>query len=157
MLGVEHIRAMTTDFELSIQIKLFVIISLYIAILYLLATKETGNGDCELLANSKPQYIKAADTGIRLSFDRQKYDMFKSSLDYDNDIPSSKKNDKLPVYLRKNIEKIVEVGGHVKEKAETGCESINKKINEFDNLVKICTKLLFNTYISNPHIISLKI
>lgn len=151
---------MTTDFELSIQIKLFVIIAFCIAILYLLTTKETENGDCELVVDSKPHYIKAADTEIRLSFDRQKYDMFKSSLDYDNEIPSSKKNDKLPGYLRKNIEKIVEVGGYVKEtimSAETDSEVVNKKINEFNNLVKVCTKLLFNTYISNPHIISLKI
>lgn len=154
------------NFELSIQIKLFVIIVLCLFILYFLTTKKE-EPDCEIITEVptdnkiyKPQTIKAEDTVIRLPFDKVKYEMFKSSLDYDNSIPSSKKNDKLPEYLRKNIEKIVESGTSITldlAANSSANEKTNKKISEFNNLVKVCEKLLMNTYISNPHIISLKI
>lgn len=157
---------MTTGIELSIQIKLFVIIVLCLCILYFLTTS-TEEPDCETMPVEqsaakiyKPQAVRAEDTVIRLPFDKVKYEMFKSSLDYDTNIPSSKKNDKLPEYLRKNIEKIVEVGTSISvdlTASSSTSENTNKKISDFNNLVKVCEKLLMNTYISNPHIISLKI
>ncbi len=149
--------------ELTIQLKLFIIIVLCICILTLLVFKKDKScPDIEPIAQINTQLAEAikppqqkVQQEISLIFDKEKYNVFRLSLDYDTNIPVEKKRDKLPQSLRKNIEKIVDSGDLIQQ--PLSILEKNKKIIEFNNLVKTCMHIMNSVYISNPHLISLKI
>ena len=85
------------------------------------------------------------------------------SLDYNNKVD---KKDMLSSSIKKNIEKLVEIGQTIEkniknsleiQKNKTLSEEFNQSVDRYNNLEGILFKLIESSYISNPHLISIKI
>ncbi len=82
------------------------------------------------------------------------------SIDYENKIPKEKSKDKISNNLKKNIDKLVDIGMYIKNTDKSNIKDIisfNKKIDEYKLLYSVFLNILNSYHITNPHLISIKI
>lgn len=147
-------------YENRVQLKLTVIIVLcffiLISVMLVKNNKESAN-----VCTLEPIYAEAKKENIKIKeANLIDLDLLILSIDYENKIPKEKSKDKINSDLKKNIDKLVEIGIYIKNSNKSNIEDIisfNKKIDEYGLLHSIFLNILNSYHITNPHLISIKL